>query len=134
MLRPRSDGSGLSVALSSRLGSDFGMYGMSGVPGMAPGIDYDYVRRARRGQANDWGFDTRLGYGMPVQGLSGVLTPFATVDLAASDRRGARVGARFDAGPQLVEFLSVELSAGRAYHFYDDSMAGLVELRGELRF
>ncbi len=134
MLRPQPDGSGLSVALSSRLGSDFGMYGMSGAPGMVPGIDYDYVRRARRGQSDDWGFDTRLGYGVPLEGLSGVLTPFATVDLASSDRRGARVGARFDAGRQMVELLSVELSAGRAYHFYDDSMAGLVELRGELRF
>ena len=51
MLRPLADGSGLSVALSSRLGERFGM------SGMMPGMDYDYVRRQRRDRADQWGFD-----------------------------------------------------------------------------
>ncbi len=128
MLRPESDGSGLSVALSSRLGEDFGM------AGMMSGIDYDYVRRTRRAQVDDWGWDATVGYGLSDTGLPGLLTPFAKVDLASAYRRGARVGARFEAGGNLVRFLSVEVSAGQTYHFFDDSMAGVVELRGELRF
>ena len=127
MLRPQANGSGLSVALSSRLGRDFDL------SGMMQGVDYDYLRRAR-GHVDDWGFDASVGYGLSATGLPGVLTPFAKLDLAAADRRGARVGARFDAGGNRVKFLSVEVSAGQAYHFYDDAMAGLVELRGELRF
>ena len=129
MLRPQSDGSGLSLALSSRLGQDFGMSGT-----MVPGMDYDYVRRARGERDDRWGFDARVGYGLAATGLPGVVTPFATMDLASTERRGARVGARFDAESRLVRFMSVEVSAGSVYHFYDDSMAGLVELRGELRF
>ena len=128
MLRPLADGSGLSVALSSRLGEQFGM------SGMMPGMDYDYVRRQRRDRADQWGFDARLGYGLSATGLPGVLTPFATLDLSSADRRGARVGARFDADAPFVRFMSVELTAGSVYHFYDDEMAGLVELRGEVRF
>ena len=128
MLRPRADGSGLSVAVSSRLGRDFSM------AGLMQGVDYDYVRRVRGDRADDWGFGTTVGYGLTGTGLPGVLTPFAEVDLRASERRGARVGARFDAGGDLVRFLTLEVSAGRTYHFYDDTMAGLVELRGELRF
>lgn len=128
MLRPESDGSGLSVALSSRLGEDFGM------AGMMPGMDYDYLRRTRRSQVDDWGWDAMVGYGLSATGLPGVLTPFAKVDLASAYRRGARIGARFEAGGNLVRFLSVEVSAGQTYHFFDDEMAGLVELRGELRF
>ena len=128
MLRPLADGSGLSVALSSRLGERFGM------SGMMPGMDYDYVRRQRRDRADQWGFDARVGYGLSATGLPGLLTPFATLDLSSADRRGARVGARFDADAPFVRFMSVELTAGSVYHFYDDEMAGLVELRGEVRF
>ncbi len=127
MLRPESDGSGVSVALSSRLGRDFGL------SGVMPGVDYDYVRRVR-GIRDDWGFDARVGYGMADTGLPGVLTPFAKMDLTSAHRRGARIGARFDAESRLVRYMSVEVSAGSAYHFLDDTMAGLVELRGELRF
>ena len=128
MLRPMADGSGLSVALSSRLGRDFDL------AGMLQGVDYDYVRQMRGSDVDDWGFDARVGYGLSPAGLPGVLTPFAQMDLRSEDRRGARLGVRLDAGGSLVEHLSVEMSAGRAYHFYDDTMAGLVELRGELRF
>ena len=128
MLRPQADGGGLSVAVSSRLGRDFSM------AGLMQGVDYDYVRRVRGDRADDWGFGTTVGYGLTGTGLPGVLTPFAEVDLRSSERRGARLGARFDAGSDLVKYLSVEVSAGRTYHFYDDSMAGTVELRGELRF
>ena len=128
MLRPLADGSGLSVALSSRLGEQFGM------SGMMPGMDYDHVRRQRRDRADQWGFDARVGYGLSGTGLPGVLTPFATLDLSSADRRGARVGARFDADVPFVRFMSVELTAGSVYHFYDDQMTGLVELRGEVRF
>ena len=128
MLRPRADGSGLSVALSSRLGEQFGM------SAMMPGMDYDYVRRHRRDRTDQWGFDARVGYGLSNTGLPGLLTPFATLDLSSADRRGARIGARFDADVPFVRFMSVELTAGSVYHFYDDEMAGLVELRGEVRF
>ena len=91
-------------------------------------------RRTRRAQVDDWGWDASVGYGLSDTGLPGLLTPFAKVDLASAYRRGARVGARFEAGGNLVRFLSVEVSAGQTYHFFDDSMAGVVELRGELRF
>ena len=128
MLRPRANGSGLSVALSSRLGERFGM------SAMMPGMDYDYVRRHRRDRIDQWGFDARVGYGLSATGLPGLLTPFATLDLSSADRRGARIGARFDANVPFVRFMSVELTAGTVYHFYDDEMAGLVELRGEVRF
>ena len=128
MLLPRADGGGLSLGLSSRLGRDFDM------TGMLRGVDYDYLRRMRGDRIDDWGFDARVGYGLSATGLPGVLTPFAKLDVASADRRGARIGARFDAGGNRVRFLSVEVSAGQAYHFYDDTMAGLVELRGELRF
>ncbi len=127
MLLPKSNGGGLSVALSSRQGADFG------ISGIMPGRDYDAMRRAR-GIADDWGFDARIGYGLPDTGLPGLLTPFVKVDAGSSYRRGARVGARFDAGGRLVRYLTIEAAAGTAYHFFDDSMAGLVELRGELRF
>ena len=128
MLRPMADGSGMSVALSSRLGRDFDL------AGMLQGVDYDYVRQMRGSDIDDWGFDARVGYGLSAAGLPGILTPFAQMDLRSADRRGARLGVRLDAGGNLVQSLSVEVSAGRAYHFYDDTMAGLVELRGELRF
>ena len=128
MLLPRADGAGLSLGLSSRLGRDFDL------SGMLQGVDYDYVRRMRGDRVDDWGLDARVGYGLSATGLPGVLTPFAKLDVASADRRGARIGARFDAGGNRVKFLSVEVSAGQAYHFYDDAMAGLVELRGELRF
>ena len=128
MLRPRADGSGLSVALSSRLGERFGM------SRMMPGMDYDHVRRHRRDRTDQWGFDARVGYGLSATGLPGLLTPFATLDLSSADRRGARLGVRFDADARWVRFMSVELTAGSVYHFYDDEMAGLVELRGEVRF
>ena len=127
MLLPKSNGGGLSLALSSRQGADFGL------SGIMPGRDYDAMRRAR-GIANDWGFDARIGYGLPDTGMPGVLTPFVKVDAGSSYRRGARIGARFDAGGRLVRYLTIEAAAGTAYSFFDDSMAALVELRGELRF
>ena len=127
MLLPESNGGGLSLALSSRQGADFG------ISGIMPGRDYDAMRRAR-GIADDWGLDARIGYGLPDTGLPGLLTPFVKVDAGSSHRRGARIGARFDAGGRLVRHLTIEAAAGTAYHFFDDSMAGLFELRGEVRF
>ena len=69
MLRPRADGSGLSVALSSRLGEQFGM------SAMMPGMDYDYVRRHRRDRADQWGFDARVGYGLSATGPARTADP-----------------------------------------------------------
>ena len=127
MLLPKSNGGGMSLALSTRQGADFG------ISGIMPGREYDAMRRAR-GIADNWGFDARIGYGLPDTGLPGLLTPFVKIDAGSSYRRGARVGARFEAGGRLVRHLTIEAAAGTTYHFFDDSMAGLVELRGELRF
>ena len=77
MLLPKSNGGGMSLALSTRQGADFGL------SGIMPGREYDAMRRAR-GIADNWGFDARIGYGLPDTGLPGLLTPFIKVDAGSS--------------------------------------------------
>ncbi len=131
MVRPRADGSGMSLALSSYLGT--GMNGTSqsleqgyGYPGSVENFGYD---------RDTWGMDAQFGYTLRVQRLDGLLTPFARFDMAGNDGRGMQLGLRYDlanAGEHTM--LNLEVSGGQEYDRFRRETNNMVQLRGELRF
>ena len=131
IVRPRSDGSGMSLALSSYLGA--GMSGNNttleqgyGYPGRID--DFGHERDA-------WGMDARIGYALRVQRLAGFLTPFARFDMAGNDGHGMRMGLRYDlANSGGGTMLNLEFTGGREYDRYRREAHNMVQLRGELRF
>ena len=131
IVRPRSDGSGMSLALSSYLGA--GMSGNNttleqgyGYPGRID--DFGHERDA-------WGMDARIGYALRVQRLAGFLTPFARFDMAGNDGHGMRMGLRYDlANSGGGTMLNLEITGGREYDRYRREAHNMVQLRGELRF
>ena len=131
MVRPRPDGSGMSLALSSYLGA-----GMSdnnrpqqqgyGYPGSVERFGPD---------VDAWGMDARLGYAMRVQRLSGLLMPFAGFDMAGDDGHGMRLGLRYDlANSGSSTMFNLEFTGGREYDRFRREAHNMVQLRGELRF
>ena len=115
IVRPRSDGSGASLVLSSYLGA-----GMS-ANNAALERGYGYPGRIEDfGPETDaWGMDARIGYALKVRRLSGLLTPFASFDMAGKDGHGMRMGLRYDlAGKRSATMLNFEFTGGQEYDRY----------------
>ena len=127
-VRPGPDGSGLTFSLSSHAGAGMGMAGESLAQGYGqPGVD---AWRAR----DDWTVDARLGYSILDHRLSGLLTPFAEVDVA-DDRGHTMLGIALDlSGRRALDRLNVEFAGGRGYHELRGAAGGVFAMRGELRF
>ncbi len=131
ILHPRSDGSGMTLAVSSYLG-----VGM-GVNNRSLEQDYGYPGRIEdfRSETDVWGMDARIGYAVPVQRLSGLLTPFASFDMAGNDGHGMRMGLRYDlANADAGTMLNLEFTGGQEYDRWRREAHNMVQLRGELRF
>ena len=132
IVRPRADGGGMSLALSSYLGT-----GMSG-NNTTLEQGYGYPRRIEEfgDQYGDaWGMDARVGYSLRVDRLSGLLTPFASFDMAGNDGHGMRMGLRYDLANRASDnLLNLEFTGGQQYDRYRRETKNVVQLRGELRF
>ena len=127
-VHPGPDGEGLSFSLSSHAGAGMGMAGESLIHGYGqPGVDAWRSRDA-------WAVDARLGYTVLDHRLSGLLTPFAEVDVA--DHGGhTMLGIAVDlSGRRALDRLNVELAGGRGRHELRGAAGGVFALRGELRF
>ena len=127
-VQPGPDGEGLSFSLSSHAGAGMGVAGESLIHGYGqPGVD------AWRGR-DAWAVDARLGYTVLDHRLSGLLTPFAEVDVA--DHGGhTMLGIAVDfSGRRALDRLNVELAGGRGHHELRGAAGGVFALRGELRF
>ena len=126
--KPGPEGEGLSFSLSSHAGSGMGVVGESLVDGYdQPGVD------AWRGR-DQWAVDARLGYTILNHRLSGLLTPFAEVDVA--DRSGhTMLGLALDlSGRRGLDRFRVEFAGGRGHHEPRGAAGGMFSLRGEVRF
>ena len=132
IVRPRADGSGASLALSSYLGTGMSANNAS----LEQGYGYPGRRMEDFGPAADaWGMDARIGYALKVRRLSGLLTPFASFDMAGDDGHGMRMGLRYDlAGQRSATMLNFEFSGGQEYDRWLRETNSMVQLRGELRF
>ena len=127
-VHPGPDGEGLSFSLSSHAGAGMGMAGESLIHGYGqPAVD------AWRGR-DAWAVDARLGYTVLDYRLSGLLTPFAEVDVA--DHSGhTMLGIAVDfSGRRALDRLNLELAGGRGHHELRGAAGGVFALRGELRF
>ena len=132
MVRPRPDGSGMSLALSSYLGA-----GMSdgGRQPLEQGYGYPGQRQRFGPEIDPWGMHARFGYAMRVQRLSGFLTPFAQFDMAGDDGHGMRLGLRYDlANSGSSTMFNLEFTGGQEYDRLRGAAHNMVQLRCELRF
>ena len=104
---PGADGLGLSMALAPH-------WGASGGGARALWRDNAFRTIGRLGSLrDDWSMDAQVGYGMRVQPLPGVLTPFAQFMPAGAGEQ-MRLGVRFEGlGGTAFEMLDLNLSAGR---------------------
>ena len=127
-VKPGPEGEGLSFSLSSHAGSGMGLAGESLVHGYGrPGVD------AWRGR-DAWAVDARLGYTIMDHRLSGLLTPFAEVDVA--DHSGhTMLGLGLDlSGRRALDRFSVEFAGGHGHHELRGAAGAVFALRGEARF
>jgi len=131
-VRPRADGTGASLALSSYLGAGMSANGSS----FEQSYGYPGQRMENLGLAADaWGMDARVGYALRVRRLSGLLTPFASFDMAGDDGHGMRMGLRYDLANQgTATLLNLELTGGQEYDRWRREAHNMVQLRGEMRF
>ena len=131
IIHPRSDGSGMSLAVSSYLGTGMGANNHSLEQGYGyPGRIEDFGP-----ETDAWGMDARIGYAVPVQRLTGLLTPFAAFDMAGNDGHGMRMGLRYDLADQGDgTMFNLEFSGGQEYDRWRREANNMVQLRGELRF
>ena len=132
IVRPRADGSGASLALSSYLGTGMSANNAS----LEQGYGYPGRRMEDLGLETDaWGMDARIGYALKVRRLSGLLTPFASFDMAGNDGHGMRMGLRYDlAGKGSATMLNLEFIGGQEYDRWLRETNNMVQVRGELRF
>ena len=132
IVRPRADGSGATLALSSYLGTGMSANNAS----LEQGYGYPGRRMEDLGLETDaWGMDARVGYALKVRHLSGLLTPFASFDMAGNDGHGLRMGLRYDlAGRGSATMLNFEFTGGQEYDRWLRETNNMVQLRGELRF
>ena len=132
IVRPRADGSGASLALSSYLGTGMSANNAS----FEQGYGYPGRRMEDIGLETDaWGMDARVGYALKVKRLSGLLTPFASFDMAGNDGHGMRMGLRYDLASQGgATMLNLEFTGGQEYDRWLRETNNMVQLRGELRF
>ena len=132
MVRPRPDGTGMSVALSSYHGT-----GMSDGSRQPQEQGYGYAGQVQRmgPEIDPWGMNARLGYALRVQRLSGFVTPFAQFDMAGDDGHGMRLGLRYDlANSGSSTMFNLEFTGGQEYDRFRREAHNMVQLRGELRF
>ena len=132
IVRPRADGTGASLALSSYLGTGMSANNAS----LEQGYGYPGRRLEDLGLETDaWGMDARIGYALKVRRLSGLLTPFASFDMAGNDGHGMRMGLRYDLATQgNSTMLNLEFTGGQEYDRWLRETNNMVQLRGELRF
>ena len=132
IVRPRADGTGASLALSSYLGTGMSANNAS----LEQGYGYPGRRMEDLGLETDaWGMDARIGYALKVQRLSGLLTPFASFDMAGNDGHGMRMGLRYDLASQgSATLLNLEFTGGQEYDRWLRETNNMVQLRGEVRF
>ncbi len=103
---PGADGLGLSMALAPH-------WGAAGGGAQALWRDDSFRTIGRLGSRDDWSMDAQVGYGMRVQPLPGVLTPFAQF-MPAGTGEQMRLGVRFEGlGGTAFEMLDLNVSAGR---------------------
>ncbi len=104
---PGADGLGLSMALAPH-------WGAAGGGAQALWRDDSFRTIGRLGSLrDDWSMDAQVGYGMRVQPLPGVLTPFAQF-MPAGTGEQMRLGVRFEGlGGTAFEMLDLNVSAGR---------------------
>lgn len=131
-VRPRADGTGASLALSSYLGTGMSTNSSS----LEQGYGYPGRRLDDYGpEADAWGMDARIGYALKVRRLSGLLTPFASFDMAGNDGQAVRMGLRYDlAGQGSGTLLNLEFTGGQEYDRWRRETHNMVQLRGQLRF
>ena len=105
---PGADGLGLSMALAPH-------WGATGGGTQALWRDEALRTIGRLGSSrDDWSMDALVGYGMRVQSLPGVLTPFARFEPAGIGRSQMRLGVRFEGlSGTAFEMMDLNLSAGR---------------------
>ncbi|MCY4011342.1 MAG: hypothetical protein OXG82_01360 [Gammaproteobacteria bacterium] len=127
-VRPGPDGDGLSFSLSSHAGPGMGPGGESLIHGHGqPGVD------AWPGR-DDWAVDLRLGYTILDHRSSGLLTPFAEVDVA-ENRGHTMLGIALDfSGRRALDRLNLEFAGGHGHHELRGAAGGVFAMRGELRF
>ncbi|MDE0360905.1 MAG: autotransporter domain-containing protein [Rhodospirillaceae bacterium] len=131
IVRPRADGTGVSLALSSYLGTGMSANNAS----LEQGYGYPGRRVEDLGLETDaWGMDARIGYALKVRRLSGLLTPFASFDMAGNDGHGMRMGLRYDLAGQGSTMLNLEFTGGQEYDRWRREAHNMVQLRAELRF
>ena len=131
IIHPRSDGSGMSLAVSSYLGAGMSANNYSLEQGYGyPGRIEDFGP-----ETDAWGMDARIGYAVPVLQLTGLLTPFAAFDMAGNDGHGMRMGLRYDLADQGDgTMFNLEFTGGQEYDRWRREANNMVQLRGELRF
>jgi len=115
---PKRDGTGLRIALRSRLGGT-GRFPMDWPRLEAAPFDGGPVNVDRR-----WSLDARFGYGVAARRAGGTITPFVDVD---ASRRSAAAGLRFEADRTLPFGLAVD--AGR-----DTRFGYRLHLHGQMAF
>ena len=131
IIHPRSDGSGISLAVSSYLGAGMSANNHSLEQGYGyPGRIEDFGP-----ETDAWGMDARIGFAVPVLQLTGLLTPFAAFDMAGNDGHGMRMGLRYDLADQgSGTMFNLEFTGGQEYDRWRREANNMVQLRGELRF
>ena len=132
IVRPRADGTGASLALSSYLGAGMSANNAS----LEQGYGYPGRRLEDFGPESDaWGMDARIGYSLNVRRLSGLMTPFASFDMAGNEGHGMRMGLRYDlASRGSAAMFNLEFTGGQEYDRWLRETNDMVQLRGELRF
>ncbi len=133
-VRPRLDGSGLSLSISSYLGT-----GMR--TNHSLGQTYGYSDRMRDfdpemdAWGDAWGMDASIGYTLRTARFAGLITPFANFDMAGNDGHGMRLGLRYDfVGGGSGAMFNLEFTGGQEYDRWRNEANNRVQVRGELRF
>ena len=104
-LSPGTDGEGLSLSLSPRLGAAAG-----GADSLWRENEMAYAESTR---SEAMSLNARVGYGLRAAAMRGVLTPFGELNLWERGSRDVRAGVGFGRTGSASGALSVELSAAR---------------------
>ena len=122
---PGADGLGLSMALAPS-------WGASGGGAQALLRDDAFRRIGHLGSTrDDWSMDAQVGYGMRLQPVPGVLTPFALLGPAGAGSQ-MRLGVRFEGlRGTAFELMDLDVSAGRIDRRQAENR---VDVRGAMHF
>ena len=122
---PGADGLGLSMALAPS-------WGASGGGAQALLRDDAFRKIGHLGSTrDDWSMDAQVGYGMRLQPVPGVLTPFALLGPAGAGSQ-MRLGVRFEGlRGTAFELMDLDVSAGRIDRRQAENR---VDVRGAMNF